>query len=519
MKKTLLIGFSILFPCLLVAYLWMNAPEKTETQQTFLVLPLDGRPVNTHFIQELADIQNASLVFPDEDYYILPAHDKLNYLYSFSAKYHNIDGFIVSLDGLFFNGLLQSRMLNQVKNFQNEDIANDYLTFLRTLKKSNPKAPMVAYKSIPRLTTNVSQDNEMDTYTHYYHLTKDIDRYFFKNQLSIERPLLEKEDLTTSFDDYMTIRKIHLRLSQYLIHYQQQHQLFDELIFCQDDSSPIGIHKLEQYILKKEAQTTSDSSISFTSGIDELGHVLLHKLLNKKPLRVFVEYTSQEARTDYIAFDEKNIVSLVKEKTNIYNFTLAQKVQDADIILFIHYPKDSSEEEFHTIRSNFINKYTEYSSHEKQIAIVDLSFSNKDRQLAPTLIENSLLNAKLTYVSWNTASNSLGLALSQAFTHHESAYANKNKEQMELLTYRLLKDYYYKSIHSKELKEKSTSLSIDTHGDIMVQSFAPYLEAELNKSLHTIQQAFPDTTEPKEVNHVYFTFNRLFEVDFILSEK
>lgn len=518
MKKTLLLGCSFLFACLLNALFWTHALDQTE-QQEILVLPLDGRPVNTHFMQELADIQNASLIFPDKDYYTLKGDAKLSYLTSFSAKHHQIDGFIVSLDGLFFNGLLQSRVLSEVKDFHEENIINEYLMFLQTLKKEHPSAPMLAYKSIPRLTTNVMSEIELDTYTHYSHLTKNLDRYFFKNQLSVGRPPMENKNITTSFDDYMTTRSIHLRLSQQLIRFQQQHHLFDELIFSQDDSSPVGIHKLEQYLLKKETQNAPNSSISFTSGIDELGHVLVHKLLNKEPLRVFVAYTSEEARTSYIAFDEKDVASLVQEKTNLYNFTLTPKEQDADIILFIHYPKMSSEEEFKRIRSNFIDKYTHYSALNKQIAIVDLSFSNKDRQLAPTLIENSLLNEKTTYVSWNTASNSLGLALSQAFTYHQSTYAKKDEEQVDLVSYRLLKDYYYKSIHSANLKKQLVSLSIDTYGDARVHSFAHGLEADLTKNLHTIQQSYPTNMEQKKVTHVYFPFNRLFEVDFSLTHE
>ena len=493
--------------------------QKSEEPKNIVIIPLDNRPVNMHFVKELVDIDGDNTYFPPVR--ILKEESdvsRIKHLQNWLNSIYNPSVVIISVDGMFFEGLTESREIKNLTKFNNPKLIDKYMNILNSFKEEHPKVPIYAFKTTPRLTTNVYAKDELSTYNYYYQENKKIGSAYFLNkpnqQITGYKTQLQ-QPLVVSESDYYEMRDFHVNFSKYLLkHYSN---VFSEFLVTQDDAAETGIHQLDNSILKKYVADNHIQHVTFTNGADETTQVLIQRFLNKnKDTNIKVVYTSDSIKNKYIQYEETSVHNLIQEKSKVYHFNLVNDSSEADIILIVHlYDKDSTENLYSTLEKakTYMDQYKE-----KNIAIADFSFGQKNYQLFNTLQSENLFKKNVSYVSWNTASNTLGISLSQMMIYTQSQYKNKDQENIEMLQYRILKDYAYKSNIKYELETEMEENHQNIYRDNSTLKYQKQVEDELYDFNQKLVKENPVFKRNQIIKNVSFPLNRLYEMDFYLKK-
>jgi len=481
--KNRILAFCYLALCFLIFFAIFSHSQKEfspyiypeisqKNSQKIILLPLDSRPPCYDFPAQLGELGNIEVITPPlelMDQNLIPAKKDELFLWLEKEILH-ADALILSTDALLHGGLVASRRISPAQltpdfQKQHEEETNRLLARLWQIKKDHPHLKIYGFSIIPRQL--VSGEPPASYYEpHLYHYSQYSDKVAtFElpkdlSKLADWRSILPDEVLA----QYQQIFRRNLAFNQKLID-ETEKGLFTRLIIAQDDAKPFGIPNwyrrwAEQYAHDKRLL---NQTIFFTGGTDEIAQLLVahHKLVETgKTFNIFLYYTEKETPHRIFPFMREALDTNTYEKLRILGATLAKSPEEADLILAIHGGFPATDPDAWQKAAEQIKNWLKKGY---PIAITDVSRDfSKNQSLFPHLLSKKVPILELSgYAGWNTASNSLGTALSQGIlfrlgsdglTPADSLPARRDAQARFLLA-RFLDDWSYQ----KEFQDRKNT--------------------------------------------------------------
>lgn len=418
--------------------------------KSIILIPLDSRPPCTQFVEQLAKMANIKLVMPPSemlDHYKQPA-DRENLRLWLKNEFSNVDGAIISVDMLIHGGLLASRNAHG----SSTDIA-ETLHLLQSLHEAYPHKELYVFSIIPRLLISDSQENaKYQKKMLKYSVLKDQIN-LFENPLDMKRLAeLEAEIPTSIIDNYKYLYQQNLQLSYNLIALAQR-GVITRLTIGQDDGYPFGLPNMTKQRLQHFVEQTGiNNKVYITRGTDEVAMTMLGAMATAaaeyKP-KVKVLYSEPGIPSMVMPFMPHSIARTVEEKVVMLQGIETESVEEADFVLFVHAGNRHTTPYSLSLAAKQVKTLLAQGYH---VAVVDLSEDYLAGQtLLPYLLKENVDLLKLhAYAGWNTTSNSIGTALTQATIFNMGLKDDKNINELQLkadnLTFliaRYLDDWYY----------------------------------------------------------------------------
>ena len=459
--------YIIAFSLLAILIIYENKPPKLDkvdlpsipTEQTIVVLPLDGRPPCTKFVSDLGLLASVKVILPPNDLlgnYTEPAQRNalVNWL---NENIENADSAIISSDLLIHGGLVGSRI--PIGTFDDE---NAFLNYLELLHKNNYDKSIYVYSIIPRLliADQLIPDSWWQWHLMRWAALQDI-------QDTFGDPLSFKE--LQRFVDEIPPEIINKYTALYRNNNNFNHKLLDTaiknnigmLIIGQDDGQPFGLPNRNRnralFYLEHNNLLTKYHT---TRGADELGCLVLAADRNQKwqySPKIFVEYSSPRVADIIMPFMSCSVGETVNEKIAIIGGKPVDDPLQADFILYVHCGNDTTADLQKTashLKDLIIGK--------TPVALVDLSANYDIKEtIFPHLINNNTPLVRLAaFAGWNTVSNSVGTAVAQAsiFTGQKKRLPERDLPSLYALNLqfnldRFFDDWVYqKAMHYKLAK-------------------------------------------------------------------
>lgn len=426
-------------------------PSFPAANQKVLLVPLDSRPPCTQFVVSLSRIAGIEIILPPShliDNYDRPGNQSA--LRQWVAdNFRQVDAVILSSDMLIHGGLLASRNSHGTQ----EDVRATLL-LLSNIHEERPNVPLYVFSIIPRLLLADSiagspwQKPLMD-YSIVKHQASIFDNPRDLNKLRQWENVIPPEFINR----YITLYDQSININKALIDLANR-GILTSLTLGQDDGLSFGLpnivkQKLAQYA---EKGASNPGRVTITRGTDEVALTLLghyvNSINNYKP-RIFVTWSHPSMPTMAMPYMPHSTARTIEEKVAMIGGKIVNKEDEADFILFVH----TGNRRNTPLQLSFAAKKIEhYIQQGYQVALVDLTenyFAHET--LLPYLIENNIKLTRLAaYAGWNTTSNSVGTAITQAaiFTgtiqkeapeNHLNLYA----AHLTFLIHRFLDDWYY----------------------------------------------------------------------------
>ncbi len=460
-----------------------------------LLIPLDSRPPCTDYVSSLARMAGFQVLLPPSemlDNYRQPGNTAAlrNWL---SHNASLADSAIISVDMLVHGGLLASR-----KGLGSVETAEGVFNLLRTLHDQNPQLKLYAFNIIsPRLL--ISDDPRTEKFKQpmlEWSMLQET-ATLFENPNDIKR--LQNLELAIPADipeRYRNLYAANHRLNQQLVALAKT-GILSGLVVGQDDSAPFGLGNMERQRLENEisGHPEMQEKVFITRGTDEVALTLLGPVTRsaaEERRKVFVHYTEAHSADVIMPYMPKPLAQTVAEKLAIIAADATESPNEADFILVVHAGSSHSLDGQLSAEATQIRAWLEAG---KNVALVDLSIDWVASQtLLPYLQRNGApIQQLIAYAGWNTASNSIGTALTQAALTIRGA-SNRVFEtalyrditRVGFLSERILDDWFYQKIYRHQLNEKLQKLKIDPYdlhqahpvvaGQINHQVYNAYLE-------------------------------------------
>lgn len=382
-----------------------------------ILVPLDSRPPCLEFAAKLAEIGGIHLVSPPKyllDNYRAPAQTKALRQWLYNSISRSTDFAILSSDMLMHGGLIASRDIHKA-----DDRAQDFLSLLAAIQQKNPQTSLAAFTIIPRL---LIAEND-DTKTWQYHMQQYA---ILKDKVNtFENPL-----------DYAALEKVQLLIPPELIKKYNNiylyndnfnknllklfdNKLLDKLIIGQDDGEAFGLpntnrHKAELYL---DHLTNAPARSAYTTrGADEIAQLFIAQYVieryQTKP-KIYIQYSQPQTKDTVMPYMPSSVDETVREKIKIINAEITEDKDLADFIIYIHCGNEQT--------NNFLSLYQICSEVKAltanyNVALIDLSqnFEEQETLVSGLILQDVPLPKLIAYAGWNTTSNSVGTALSQA---------------------------------------------------------------------------------------------------------
>jgi hypothetical protein len=472
----LIISFFIAATSILHILPWRSDPImtwkfNTNYWLTVVLLPLDSRPPCTQFVEQLGQIAGIRVLLPQPellDNYKTPANKKELRIWLRQVS-PQADAAIISTDMLIHGSLLASRL-----SMGSTEDTNEVLDLLTVIHQESPHLKMYAFNIIPRLLIADNQENI--TYQKNmlkYSVIKD-QVYTFENTEDINTiHSLEKQLPANVIQHYTALYEKNTTLNLTLMNMVEQGVLAG-LVIGQDDGQPFGIPNMNKQQLQHQlAQKPSlANKVFITRGTDEvaislLGHIAI-EYSNDHP-KVFVMYSNHDAAQLIMPFMPHTVAKTVQEKIRIAGAVEAGKIDQADFILYVHVGTANNQSTF----SSSAEQVSNLLDQGYQVALVDLTESFQvSETLLPVLLAQEVAISKLiAYAGWNTTSNSIGTAVTQASIFTKALKKESNlaeaiavyKENLEFLTARFLDDLYYQKEINPYINKQLQRRKIDPY--------------------------------------------------------
>lgn len=538
MKKILF----ALFSCALLAYycLCWRLPDSdvimTQSLSTIrqeCLLPLDSRPVCTQLPYELAHLAGVELIIPPKelmDNYRKPAKKEQLAEWFLEQGKFSYDNYYASTDMLISGGLIASRqkftLLSEHKKLY---------SYLSKLQQQAPQSNFTLFSLVPRLLVSdeLIPDRwykfHLQRYSQLYHIAEIFNDYPSTIELKEWESKIPPEILTKYkrlfFHNYVFNRRLLEKSNSHM-----------SIIIGQDDGAPWGFPSMTFQSLEHYASTQPQANAHLTYGADEIAPMLIARSYlqkHKTKTKVAIRYAHPSIPSLNMPYQSTSVECVIQEKLNFLNVKQTSETE-ADLILYINCGHNNYQP--NTEQAEELNKLIQS---DKPVAFIDLSANFESKELLmPVALKNKVPILQLTaYAGWNTFSNSLGTALSQAliFINRQQEVEQQNllslhKERVNFICERFLDDYVYQKLFHARLKGNLQGLGLDPYNlqpkekryaEAIINSYLSYRAAEL---LHSNLGQAPFYSDIKGKYYLrdlnvkaQLPWNRVFEVQLKLT--
>lgn len=416
------------------------------TTKRVLLVPLDSRPPCGQLVADNGRTAGVEIILPKSetmDFYTLPGDTSKmrKWLYD---EIKNCDEAIISIDQLLYGGLIASRN----KSIKDEDIAA-LAEYLKKLHEDNPNKKIHAFSILPRMNPPDFVEKYQDR-KKLMEWSRLVHKYDDKplSETAEKIQILEREIPSEQIKAYTEIYNRNLRLNCLLAKLVADGTL-EDLTFGQDDGEVYSLPnlKLKEFMHYLHKNKIPGDKLAILHGADEVALSILTNIISRSnSFKVYVDYSSEKAAMKVMPYMAICNQDTAHERLNFHHDFIVSTPEEADYILFI----SATDEETMDRRHYNAEKLLDYQKLGKPVALVDLSKNFIAQEaLLPILIKESFpVNSLIAYAGWNTASNSIGTAVSQAEIYLTAL--NQGLEQdravysnLSNLNNRVCEDYYY----------------------------------------------------------------------------
>lgn len=507
-------------------------------------LPLDERPCNLKYPQQLANMTEINIAVPSRS--ILgdkktPAHsDEINKWLDEEAT--DADYLIVSLDMLVYGGIVPSRL----HSLSFEDGVQRLQT-LKIIKERYKNIRIFAFNLIMRVPAYNSNDEEPDYYETYGERISNYGKLVDKEEqgeltewengeLILLKELIPGEVLS----DFIGRRKVNSAVNLYSIDLVDE-GIIDYLIIPLDDNAAYGFSSKEQreLVLKVDELNLMDQ-VAIYPGADEIGCTLFAKVfceVKQYVPSIFVRYSSTMGPYIIPKYEDRSLFEGIKANVTAIGAVIIDSSQDADALLMVHSPavgqSDVAEPTtpchkrhrsyFSEVNiREFVQAMRYYINQGKVVALADVATCNgSDISLVKLLKKTNLIDRIEAYAGWNTSGNTIGTALAHGVI--ESFYQKRGKDKQrrlksrEFYYSRLVEDWGYQTIVRPLVTERDVPRLGGTYFNIT--GAQDEIEAIICDQLNQfIEMCLNPIGEGRlQLQQVHMPWNRMFEIGFQLN--
>jgi len=486
------------------------------------LIPLDNRPVSYSLPVQVGHLSNNIQVFtPPREYIGGLTHntdiDQVLLWLNKILKDENINFIVCSLDSIAYGGLIPSR-----RSSDREEIIESRIEKLEELIKKYKKEKdlkFYAFSSIMRISNNNCNEEEKIYWSEYGEL---IFKYSYLTHKISESPdLCDVEELNDTvklipkdiLDDYTQTRQRNFNINKHYLDLVKN-DIFDFLVFSQDDTAKYGFNVQESKLLKDIIISQNlESKINVQTGADEIPSDLLTRSIlenfNKKIL-IYPVFSTESGRNVISRYEDRTIEASVQGQINLCGANVTNNPDEADIILLVHTPIVSQNDHcmvIHTEIENFgaVNYCISIAKNSKKpVLIADVACANgADNLLVKSLLGNGLnLDRVYAYAGWNTTGNTLGSAISiglaRYFAEKTQSFNFDNFKKLFLI--RLADDWAYQTV----IRQKIRAITSKADVELLKEELTPFvlnLAKKINLPLSDFELSFPwDRTFEVEID-------------------
>ncbi len=388
---------------------------------TFVVVPLDDRPVTLQLPRMLGAIAGVTIATPPREllgrYLRFGEPDAIARWLRDDAP-ADAAAFIVSTDMLAYGGLIASRTPATP-----EFLAISRLRSLAAFRATRPRAAFAGFGTVMRLApTGVPDEGAAAGFFAAGPIWPLIQEYANlpdPPQTAADRATAQRIRAAAgpALDEYLATRLRDRNVDLFALQQVAECGL-DRLILGQDDAGPVGLHLRDLAALRAYLQRWGlNGRAAIEPGADELGMALVgaalaHQAAFVPRVRVIYSQAGGGLRNDPLEFAP--IDSTVDALIRTSGGRRADDATDPDIDLFVRVPGTLAEE-----RTAFVDAIAGDVRRGRLAAVADLTFLAQDdleqqRLLVDDLLERGIAGSIAAFASWNTTANTLGTALPEA---------------------------------------------------------------------------------------------------------
>ncbi len=471
-------------------------------------IPLDDRPVNLRNVQKAAENAGVRLLVPPQEslgHFTVPGDPDSIATWLTSAD-PDVDAFVISADMICYGGLVASRTAGT-----NQDTALKRLKVFGVIRSKHPKAKIFVSSILMRLTVTASDSRTAD-------LWKDIFRF---NELSSRSKADMDSALTQELDDLRS-RIPEDVLAEYFSARARNHivnkacvdlvtsGVIDEVVIGKEDCAEYGPHKAEEIELMGAAG--NEPGVYIMNGADELGAMMLTKaVLSGDPLPVFAVRYAYPYANVLSLYEDVSAQETVRDHMSFFGIKTVQEIADSDMVLFVNNaevsqrdlfsesPRLKDKEERHHIK-NFAAEIYMVALINKQAVVADVRYANGcDLEYVQWIKASGKVPEIRGFSGFNTASNAIGLAVSQALLPYDR----------KAVCERIIEDAGYYSVVRPKIRSLIESKGISPFR--MQESEATSLSAAMSGDLEEWAKEYFSSPELRV--KAGFPWSRLFEID------
>ena len=396
---------------------------------TFVVVPLDDRPVTAQLPRSLGAIAGVSVAEPPRPLlgrYLTPGDSAgiLRWLRDDAPR--DARAYVISQDMIVYGGLVASRIPGVSRAEAYTRLQN-----LAAIRAARPAASFAVFGTVMRLApTGVPRLGRAATFPfagadvwgavqQYANLP---DPPQSEQQRAFAGSL--RAGLGPALDAYLDTRARDRDVDLFALRITAE-EGFDRIVLGQDDAGPVGLHLRDLAALRSFASTwLPPSRASIEPGADELAMVLVAAALAREARvvpRVRAIYSRANGATVNDPLEFAPIATTIADITRSCGARFAAADEQADIDLFVRVPATGAGDEarFVDAIARDVDVRSKASQAAPLAAVADLSFlaTNdyaQQRQLTGELVARGIAGDVAAFASWNTVANTVGTTLPEA---------------------------------------------------------------------------------------------------------
>lgn len=444
-----------------------------------IYLPLDERPCNWLYPQQLAAMTDLEMIIPPiERLGRKKQRADLGGLSGWLEEQSSTADFlIISIDMLVHGGIVPSRL-----HHESVEACRERMMVLHKLKQSNPHLRIYAFNLITRVPAYSSSEEEPDYYDQVGREIYELGWLSDKKE-SVGLEALEEVRLNEVLAaipvevlaDYRKRRETNAEVNRQALDLTEA-GIIDYLIIPLDDNSQYGFSAMEQRELTIRTELAGLSHrVAIYPGADEIGCTLFARVfceLKSYTPSLFVRYSSTKGPLCIPKYEDRSLGESIKAHVTSAGAVLADASTDADCILMVHSPAVGQNEMAETgdsIENRHRSYFSEINTREfaqamkhymdtgRLVMLADVALCNGGDQLLMNLLHDSgLLDRLQGYAAWNTSGNSLGTVISHAViqSYYRSIQQPDDASSLHSRLFylsRLIEDWGYQSLVRQEV--------------------------------------------------------------------
>ncbi len=411
------------------------------------LLPLDDRPCNTRFPQEIAAIGGDQLCHPSRatlGRFNAPADPTT--LQTWLEKLPEVEALIVSVDVLAYGGLVASR-----KTATSLETALSRLETLKTWREKHPNTPIYAFNVLMRLAITMDSDAAVPHYYNVMRYARLIDEAAREPEKAAELAEVKAQIPPEILTEYHGARARNHAVNLEMIEFLAR-GVFDYLLVTQEDCTEFGLHRSEQAeLLERVEKLGVQDRFALHPGADEAALTLLARHW-KTEISFQIHWSDEARKRDIAVFEDVPYEDALRSHIAAMGGQIAEN--EGDFALFVNAPVGGSqkfeESDAKAARQSDLGAFCDAIeaalSRNERVALCDVAFPNgADETLLSLLQGRGILGQLAVFGGWNTAGNTTGTVLAQCAALFRAGDAASQAFNRQFVFERLVDDWGYQS--------------------------------------------------------------------------